>query len=232
MSEFQEKVNEVASAMTQDDKGTWVIPEGVEASEEVRFAANLEKRRRDTQSAYTKQQAQVKQLEVERDRFAQGWEADFSKNLDTNQQAELEELKATDPDAWRYKLNEYEQDARTQFQEKKQEISTAAQRETETEQRARQLKEWQEANPGLTLTDDTLANDIPPRITRELEEGKVSFNEFLANCATYLNKGKVVKGTGDKAQSHGSLSSVSGGSAPAGDAVAAAVSNDYKNMVF
>lgn len=230
--DFKEEVNKVASAMTQDKEGTWVIPEGVEASDEVRFAAGLEKRRRDTQSAYAKSQEQLKQTKVERDKYAQGWESDFSRNLSSTQQAELEELKASDPDAWRAKLNEYEQTQRTQFEEKKTEIKQHAKKESEMEARTRQLSEWQAANPKIELTDDVIANDIPPRITKQLEKGDINFETFLAKCGEYLSKGRATSQGGDKAPNHGNLSSAAGGSAPSGDAVKSAVIDSYSSEIY
>lgn len=229
---FEKEVNDVVSQMTQDNNGNWVIPEGVEASEEVRFAANLEKRRRDTQSALAKKDATLRQVTAERDQFAQGWESDFAKSLDPERQAELEELKATDPDAWRAKLNEYEQQQLQAFSSKREEISTAAKKETEQQVREREFSEWQQEHPDLELTDDILANDVPPRIARELEQGKVSFRQFLDNCATYLTKAKVLAPKVDPAKSYGNLGAAAGGSAPAGDAIAAAARNEYSSEIF
>ena len=51
---FEEKVNSAASTMVEGDDGIWTLPENNELSEEVAFAAKLEKRRRDTQSAAAK----------------------------------------------------------------------------------------------------------------------------------------------------------------------------------
>lgn len=189
---FADQVNEAVNQMTQDESGKWQLPESIRDNEALSFAANAERRRRDTQSAYTKSQQLNKRLELERDQFAKGWENDFAKTLPADAQADLEELKATDPEAWRAKLNELEQQQRTSFQERVTKIQEKASTETEMEYRQRALEEFQEAHPNLQLTDDIIANDIPPRISKELESGKVTFAEFLANCAEYLNKGKVL----------------------------------------
>lgn len=37
-----------------------------------------------------------------------------------------------------------------------------------------------------------IENDIPPRITKKLADGKIDFAGFLAECKDYLTKGKVL----------------------------------------
>ena len=216
--------------MVQTEEGKWTLPEDIDES--VAFAANSERRRRDTQSAFTKSQQELKQTQAERDQFAKGWEADFAKSLSTEHVAELEELKATDPDAWRSRLNELEGEQRNAFQSKSKAIQEKAAGESELDYRHRALSEWQEANPTLVLTDDVLANDIPPRIARKLEEGKVSFADFLKECGDYLGKGKVVAPPTDKVPGNVDLGKLPGGSAPGGDAVAAASKNSYNDEVY
>ena len=50
-----------------------------------------------------------------------------------------------------------------------------------------------EGNP-LTenQVDEVIENDIPPRITKKLADGKIDFAGFLAECKDYLTKGKVL----------------------------------------
>lgn len=230
-SPFEAKVNEVVSAMTQDESGKWQLPADV-TDEALIFAANAERRRRDTQSAYTKTQQQLKQLESERNHLLKGWEADFTKTLPTDKQAELEELKASDPDAWRNRLNELEQEQRQAFQAKAQEIAVKAKGETELDYRQRALEEFQQANPTLTINDDVIQNDVPPRLTKQLEKGEITFGEFLNQVKTFMTKGKVVNPKVDKANDDPDLGDVPGGSAPGGDAVAKASKKQYKDEIY
>ena len=51
---FEEQVNDVVAKSTVDDKGNLQLPDDVQASDEVMFAAKLAKRHRDTQSSFTK----------------------------------------------------------------------------------------------------------------------------------------------------------------------------------
>lgn len=228
---FADKVNEVVNNMTQGEDGKWALPEG-DYDEAILFAANTERRRRDTQSAYTRSQQKLKSLEAENELLAQNFEDNYVQFLPTDKQAELEELKATDPDAWRAKLSDLERERREEFQTKRSEIKEKAKGESEADYRARALTEFQEQNPELKLTDDVIQNDIPPRITKQLEKGDITFAEFLSQCGEYLSKGKVVAPPADKAPNNPNLGKVPGGSAPSGDAVASAVTKSYNEEIY
>lgn len=228
---FADQVNAVVSGMTQDDKGNWQLPEG-EHNEAIVFAANAERRRRDTQSAYTKTNQEKARLEAENRLLADAWANDFSTQLDTKTQMELEELKITDPDAWRTKLNELEQQRNAQFQEQRTTIQQKAQGESELEYRQRALAEFSSANPELELTDDVIKFDLPPRLTMQLEKGEISFGDFLNQAKEYLTKGRVVKPTEEKPSPEKDLSKVSGSDRPQDDAVSRQLANQYDQEIY
>lgn len=227
---FEQKVNTVASSMVQGEDGNWAIPADTEASEEVKYAATLEKRRRDTQAAYGKSQQTQKALEAENRQLTEAWSSETAALLTPEQQDELEELKTTDPDAWRAKLNEIEQSNGAAFKEKRQEISKKAQGESELAFRERALTEFSEANPEIELTDDVIANDLPPRFLKKLEAGDCTFSEFLEDCKGYLTKGKVIKGA--EAPDDLSLGDAAGGSKPTEAAIERAAVSSYKNETY
>ena len=227
---FEQQVNTVAGAMVQGEDGNFSLPEDVEATPEVKFAATLEKRRRDTQSAYSKGQDELKRLATENEQLASNWAQDTVSSLTAEQTEELALLKHEDPDAWREKLNEYEEANRTSFKEKRAEISTSAQKETELDKRNRLLAEFSESNPEITLTDEVIANDLPPRYIKKLEAGESTFEEFLADCKGYLTKNKVI--ADNPAPDTVSLSKTSGTSLPEESAVRKDITQSYNTETY
>lgn len=189
---FDERVNEVVKQFQVGDDGKVSLPDGVEVDEAVLHAAKAEKRFRDTQSAYTKSQQRAKSLEEQNKKLAEAWEKDFVKNMSAEEKAELEELKSQDPEAWRDKINEVEENRRQELAKKRQEIEKQSSQMTELEQREAQLSAFKEANPNIQLDDDVLENDIPPRITKKLENGDITFNQFLDECKNFLQKDKKI----------------------------------------
>ena len=228
---FESKVNAVVSQMTADDKGNLQLPDGVEASEEVLYAAKLVKRQRDTQGAYTKSQQRLKALEAENEKLAASWESDAVSNLSNAEQARLEELKVQDPDAWRSEIAKLEDEKRNQFKEKRQAISDEASKLTELERRELQLEQFNKDNPEVNITDEVIQNDIPPRITRKLESGEIQFDEFLTEVATYLGKGKKIA-TGEKPPEEPDFKGARGSNTPSKEAVEQQNSNDYSKEIF
>ena len=175
------------------------------------FAAKTEKRRRDTQASYTRSQQDLKKTQLLNQRMAETLETELVKVLPAQAAAELEELKHQDPDAWRAKITELENTRKSQVQEQLQAIEQEAGNKSELEVRIEQLRAFQEANPTVTINDEVIENDIPPRITKKLETGKISFGEFLEECRVYLAKGKVVD-KGDTPTDIPDLGSASGSS--------------------
>ena len=226
---YADKVNEVIATVTKDESGKLVMPEGTD--EALAFAATTELRRRDTQSAYTKGQQTIKALEAENTGLTNSWEEDAVANLSSAEQAKLEELKTQDPDAWRAEINVIEETKRTSFKDKRKAISAEAQNLTELEQRTLQLTNHNSANPDFQLTDDVIANDLPPRIVRKLENGESTFEEFLAEAGKYLGKSKKIDG-GDEAPNEPNFAGARGTAAPTDEAAKAQSTSDYKNEIF
>lgn len=227
---IEQQVNTLTDSMVQTEEGKWTLPEGTEASPELLFAANAERRRRDTQASFSRNQQTLKAVQAENAQLTEGWAADVASALTPEQREELDTLKHEDPDAWRQKLNQYEADNRASFTEKTSGIKVKAQQETELEQRERLLDEYNEANPDYQLTDDVIENDLPPRFTKQLESGDITFTEFLAKSSEYLGKPKVVKG--DPAPEDPSLGKAPGGTTPSEEAINGAVQNSYKSETY
>ena len=227
---FAQKVNELVSKATFDDNGTMQLPEGVEADESVLFAAKLEKQRRDTQASFTRLSQENKKLTAEKDKLSEAWRADYMKTLSVGDKAELEELRTQDPEAWRQKMNSLEQEEAGKFGERVSQVSKEAHQLTELELREQQLAAFNEANPDFQITDEVIDNDIPPRITKKLEQGNITFEEFLQEVKTYVNKPKAIKA--DPAPGDPNFSDNPGSDKPSAAAVEQQMADDYKKEIF
>lgn len=225
------EVNTLVEQMTKSEDGKWELPEG-EHNPYLVEAAMSERRRRDTQSAYTTTTQTLKALEAENELLASGWAEQFTSSLPAEQQAELEQLKKDDPEAWRVKINEFEKQRGDEFQEKRKEIQTKAQGESELEFRGRILEEYNTNNPDHAITDDSIKNDIPPRITRKLEEGKISFPDFIKEASEFLHKGKVVGDANTPPPKNVNLNDAAGGSHASNEAKNVDSATQYKNEIF
>lgn len=210
---FADTVDEVVKGMKLNDAGVYELPDDL--SEEVKYAAMAEKRRRDTQADYSRTKQETSALKAEKAALVKKLE-NVSVSLTDEQQEELEELKYSDPDAWRKKLNTYETEARakriSEIDEELKQVSAGTLETEEVERRKEVLAEFQANNPGVEIDDDVIKNDIPPRILKKLETGTVTFEAFLIECRDYLKTGKVVKQ--DKTIKQPNLSKVGGGSEP------------------
>lgn len=187
-----------------------------------------EKRRRDTQAAYTRGQQELKVLKAEREALEQQI---GSLNLTVEQDEELEDLKLTDPEAWRQRINKLEQEA---VATKKQAVSQAtaeARERAELERRAQVLQEFNAEHPDVAITDEVIANDIPPRITGKLERGEVTYEEFLAEAQGYLKQPKKVA-TGDTPPTQPDLGQVGGRDTVSEQAMSGDSANSYENEVY
>ena len=204
----EEQVNTVLQQMSAEDF------DASKVDPVIMFAATAEKRRRDTQSEFTKVSQKAKKLEATNAQLSQVFEQELVQQMSPREAAELEELKFSDPDAWRNKLVTLEEANKGKIKEKLQQIEQEAVGKTEIELRVEQLQAFNEAHPGFELNDEIVQNDIPPRITRKLEKGEISFAEFLQQSYDYLNKGKVI-GAGEAPPDIPNLGKAPGGSTPA-----------------
>lgn len=226
---YEEEVNKVISEATTSGDGKTVFAEGT--SEHLAYAANAELRRRDTQSAYTKNQQRTKALEAENAKLANSWEADAVSNLSNLESARLEELKVQDPDAWRTEIANLEDQKRTEFKDKRQVISDEATASTEMDRRVASLDAYNLANPDAQLTDDVIDNDIPPRITNALKDGTLTFDEFITKASGYLAKPKKLA-PGAKAPESVDFAGARGTHTPSDEALESQSSDDYTKEVF
>ena len=233
MNEFKDKVIELTNQMVQEDDGNWALPEEVakDLDESTMYAITLERRRRDTQAGYTKVNQKLKQEQA----VNTGLQERLLSSeviLTKEQKFELDELKKTNPDAWREKLNEYEEANKTLLQTELTEIRTKGSDKGEVEIRKEQMAAWAEST-GIELDDDVIANDLPPRFLKKLDSGEFTFEEFLTEAGKFLKTGKVIKGA-DEGSEDGTtdLSRISGGQEPSKTAQEGDFDETYKDQIF
>lgn len=228
---FESKVSAVVATLKQGEDGTYQLPEGLEIPAEVRYAATLEKRRRDTESTLGKTKAQLKAEQAKVQTLQSKVALRVEDSLSDDDKATLQHLQETDMNAWRQRMNELEQTARKQLET---ELTTAADstsQQVEMERRGVVLAEFNMAHPDLPISNEVIENDIPPRIVNKLTQGKISFEEFLEESYEYLTKPKVV-GTGKKPATAPNLGKAGGGDSPRPEAVEKNFSSTYKETIF
>ena len=230
---FADLVNDAVSKMTKNDKGVWELPEEID-DEAVRFAAMSEKRYRDTQSGFTKVSQENKALKAEKSVLRKKATGDVKLELTAEQAEELEDLKFSDPEAWRKRMNTLENEARAkqeqELEDEVKKVSTSTLETEELERRKGVLSEFLADHEGFELNDDIIANDIPPRITKKLENGTITFEEFLQESYEHLNKGKVI--ADEEAPNMPNLSKVGGGDRPDKNAMKEDAVRSYSKEVY
>lgn len=230
---FEVKINKMAESLSRDEKGKYIVPEDLNDAE--KFAVLAERRRRDTQAEYTKTSQKVKMLEAEKATLLKKVTEETPLKLTDVQAEELEDLKFSDPEAYRKKMNAYERvylEERTRaINEELKQVSTSSLVQEELERRKEILADFTRDKPDFVINDDVISNDIPPRITKRMETGEISFEDFLNECYNYLKTGKVVRQESVPANQL-NLSRVSGGSQPDDNAVKEDIHIKYKKTIF
>ena len=227
---FEQRVNQTLDSAKLDNNGNIILPEDL--SDDLKFAAKAEKRRRDTQSALAKTKSQLSVVEAERDGLVTlAQESGSTIVLTPEEKQELDELKHSDPDAWRTKMNELEQAASKQVQTKIKDVSETAKTKGALGERQVLLDAFNEDNPELSLTDEVIENDIPPRITRALENGDITFTEFLGKAKEYLTSAKAIAADEDVEETP-NLSDIGGSDTPGEKASGEQTETDYEKMIF
>jgi hypothetical protein len=232
---FESEVNDALKSMVRGEDGKMKFPDGLR--EEVLVAANAERRRRDTESELSKERAKTKVLSEKVNKFVDRIADGLEPTLTVEQKEELEDLKRDDPDAWREKLNKYEEDARTKLEEELELDEEDVAVVSEVERRAELLQEFNEANPELVLNDEVFENDLPPRITGKLAKGEITFEEFLVEAKKFLEKsttpvGKNVKIKTNVEDQGPNLGKAGGGSKAQDTAVEGDIVKSYKSEIF
>lgn len=233
-NDFETRVNSVVSAMVQGADETWTIPEEVAstASPEVLYAAKLAKRQRDTQSAYTKASQKAKSLEAINGKLTQHMIDNATLHLSDSERADLNALRATDPEAWRVKITEAETQAKELLRKKVKDFEQEGIQFTELEIRQNKVADFK-AETGVELSDEFIEENLPAKYTKDLAEGKINFDQFLQRSKDYLTKAKVIKGSTDEVdEGKPDLSKAGGASKPTKQATDADDAKSYSKETY
>ena len=214
------------------------IPEGTTTdTPESTPQVDYEKRFKDTQAFATK----IAQEKADKERELEELKAELSVlkttakpslTIDAQVQSELEDLKYSDPDAWRTRVNELETAANAEFNSKIVEAKQLSSQQLELQRRANVLAQFQTEHPDVELTDELLHLDIPQRIVKELENGKVTYEEFLNNVYNYVKTPKVI-GSITKTLEQPNLSKTGGDDTPTKNSSSNQnIIQSYENMEF
>lgn len=230
---FEERVSDIASKMVQNDKGVWEIPKEVAADldEATAFAVKAEKRFRDTQSQYTKSRQKLKELETVNDKLTSHLIDNVTMHLTDDQRSELDELKMRDPDGWREKLNEYETQSQEALQKALDKYRQEGKELSEVEVRKAQMEAFTEST-GIELNDDVIENELPAKLSKDLEKGTITFDEFLEKAQKFLTTDKVIKGADDEPTNTPNMSKMGGGSVPSERAQIGDIVTSYEKEIY
>lgn len=208
-----------------ENNNSATLPSGGEAETNV----NYEKRFKDTQSAYTKSQQELKAAKAKLEALEKLTQPVVQ--LDEATQAQLDELKYSNPEAWRDKMNSLEAEAKLKHLSVLSEAEKIAMQQAELEHRAQILSEYNSKHPQNQITDEVIMFDVPPRITKKLENGEISFEQFLTEAHNFLYAPKKV-GDGNKTLNQPNMRDFGGGTTPSTNAVDSSIIENYKNLVY
>lgn len=228
----EDQVTELVSKATKNDKGTLVLAdqdlEGVDPA--LALAARTELRYRNTQAAYTKTQQEKSKLQKVTENLTERLTSTVAVSFTEEQQATLAALKDK-PDEYYAKRREFEKQAQQDLQTELTRIEEESGNMTELEVREAKLAAFNETAT-VKLTDEIIQNELPVKYIKALEEGKVTFDEFLVQAHSYLTKGKVIQGANDKIEMPVDMNRLPGGSTPSKQAIEGDIIESYHREVY
>lgn len=232
---FAEQVNAIVEKAVEDKNGNMVLPDEVlkDIPEALQHSAQTELRFRNTQRAFTKSQKENKKITAVNAELVNHLTETVTLHVTPAQKAALDDLKVRDPEAWRAKLNEYEQEAKTILQTKLQEFDKKGEALSEAEVRAAKLASFIETT-GIELTDDIIANELPASFLKDLESNKITFDQFLTNAHKFLTKSVKIQGAGEGKVDDNDISigKLPGGATPTKQAIEGDITSRYSKLVF
>ena len=191
----------IAQSLAKQEDGTYMglkgeklkdALSGLDISDDKTLAVTSEIRRRNTESSFTRANQEKIELQAELEVYKKL--VPTSLNITEEEQDALDELKYSDPDAWFDRVSDIKAKAREGFQTKTQEAVDLARqdaiRNDTVASRERLLAEFN-SNTATPLTDEQLQYDIPPRLTKQVETGELTFGEMIQKAHDFINGGKV-----------------------------------------
>jgi len=213
-----------------DDKGKLQLPEDMPDWQ--KHVIRSEKRQRDAQSALGV--AEHKLAEADAVNGVLTKQITSKVTLTEEEATALNDLKFKDPEKYRQTLNRLESEADEKQTETLKELTDKARTDAGTSftatTRTEVLANFRTANPELSLTDDVLVNDVPPRFMNDLNAGKDTYEEYLVKVAEYLSTGKKVVTPGNTEEHN--LSHQPGSQTPGKGAAERAGKTDYSKVTL
>jgi len=228
-------INELVSEHVNnlDDKGKLQLPDDMPDWQ--KHVIRGEKRTRDAQAELSRSQSQLRESQAVNGVLMEtaGTMVPEDFQLNDAELANLNELKKNDPDTYRLEVNALEAKAKEAQATKLKEMTTKAAEDATiahtSKNRVTVLAEFRDANPTLSITDDVLVNDVPPRLLAGVNSGEYSYAEYLGKVKAYLGAGKTVPSNeGDAHNIH----KMNGSKTPGKAASNKAGNQDYKKMTF
>lgn len=140
------------------------------------------------QASYTKSRQELAALKAKTAALEKHL-ASASFKLPPEVEQELEQLKYTDPEAWRQRINAIEN-------KRAKDLDAEISKQVEVERRTQLLAEYNAANPDHKIDDYVAENVLPRGMVSKLERGEVSFESFLKEASNFL-KNIVKHGPGN-----------------------------------
>lgn len=181
--------------VVKDDNGVYKIPPEVkEKLDPLKLELfTTEARRRTTESNFAK--AKREKLALQAKLEAQSRFINVP-TVDPEEQERLEELKHEDPDAWLREVTKKKEEAQREFEKQLAEAYNIELEKLKAQEKTQTLEEALQAfnaNSQVRLTPENLEYDVPVRLTKQFEEGKLTTDEYLEKAAEFVGGGKVVK---------------------------------------
>jgi hypothetical protein len=231
---LEAKVSNLVDSMVQNSSGKWELPEDAskDVAPEILLAVKTERRFRDTQSSYTKARQELKSTQAVNKGLTEHVIKNATLHLSEEERSELDDLRATDPEAWRDKLNEHEKKAKEIQQGKIKELESEGKKASEAELRAASFEAFTQRT-GIELSDEVVENQLPAAYTKNLASGKWSFDEFLTQTEQFLAPKKSIKGAKNQPKTDTKdISNLPGGAKPSQQAQTVDDLAAYKKEIF
>lgn len=184
-------------------------------------AIDWEKRYKDTLADHTRRSQENARLRAELEAMRN------KPQVSADVQAELEDLKFRDPDAWKARLDQMEASHRKTYEDKLAAITSEL---TVQEQRKLELDDFIMRNPGFHIDDNVIANELPQRLAKQLEKGEISFSDFLREAHQFLTTPKVIGNS--QVPNKPNLDKIGGGATPSAAAIDANIRTSYKTEIY
>jgi len=193
---YEQTVNSLIKEKITKVDGKFVIPEDLELPSDIQAVLNAELRRRNTEAAFTKASQEAKLYKTEVEALKSKLLEESSVDLSSSELENLEELRITDPNQWRLEVNRIEEESKSlKIKEVEDYLSETRNNLTEKEKSIKLNEALNSFNSGSDskITIEHLENDIPPRLLKSYESGKISLEELLEDAKTLIYGNPSIK---------------------------------------